>query len=119
MQTGNDTCTGIEEAYCQGACEKRETPQSYNQRVLQAIASLTSRPTYVVLDKGLTDDELSCIMVVQGSFFGMGYLPKNFENISQASVQEYIKPYKENSFIRNLLNAHLSNFPDQIRLLDS
>ena len=82
IQTDNDKCIGITEEHCYGACEKTETPAAYNERVLKAITSLTRRPSYVVLDKGLTDDEISCIMVVQGSFFGMGYLPKNVESIS-------------------------------------
>jgi DNA polymerase-3 subunit epsilon len=119
MQTDNDKCVGITEEHCNGACEKTELPKEYNERVLQAIASLTKKPSYVVLDKGLSDDEISCIMVVQGSFFGMGYLPKNFDNITELSVQEYIKPYKENSFIRTLLNNFISCNPDKVKQLNS
>ena len=117
MQTGTDTCIGITEEYCRGACEKTEPCPAYNERVLQAIASLTQRPSYVVLDKGLTEDQISCIMVVQGNFFGMGYLPKNFTDISQKAIAEYVKPYKENSFIRNLLNSFYNNYPGQVKLL--
>jgi DNA polymerase-3 subunit epsilon len=57
-------------------------------------------------------------MVDQGSFFGMGYLPKNLEKISKQTIQEYIKPYKENSYIRTLLFSHASNFPSQIKALN-
>jgi DNA polymerase III subunit epsilon len=117
MQTDNEKCQGIIEGYCHGACEKQESPEAYNDRVLQAIASLTMRPSYVVLDKGLSEEELSCIMVVKGSFFGMGYLPRDFENITEEAVKEYIKPYKENSYIRTLLNAHIAKFPEQIKQL--
>ncbi|MEO6070717.1 MAG: exonuclease domain-containing protein [Chitinophagaceae bacterium] len=119
MQTDSDTCAGITDEYCLGACEKRESYQTYNGRVLEAIASLTKRPSYLVLDKGITEDEISCIMVVQGSFFGMGYLPKNFNFISQTEIQEYIKPYKENSYIRTLLLSHFNNHPDQIKHIES
>ena len=56
-------------------------------------------------------------MVVQGSFFGMGYLPRNLAQLSERTVAEYIKPYKENSYIRALLLSHASNFPAQIRML--
>jgi len=119
MQTSVDGCVGITEEYCNGACEKSESANLYNERVLQAIASLTKRPSYVVLDKGLTENEISCIMVLKGSFFGMGYLPKYFDTITEAAVSEYIKPYKENSFIRTLLQSHSTNFPAQIRMLQS
>jgi len=118
VQTDNDKCIGIIEEHCHGACEKKETAQQYNERALQAIASLTQRASYLVIDKGLSENEVSCIMVEQGSFFGMGYLPKNLENISRQTIQEYIRPYKENSYIRTLLLAHASNFPSQIKALD-
>jgi DNA polymerase-3 subunit epsilon len=117
MQTDNDPCVGIIDEHCHGACEKKEAVKSYNERVLQAIASLTHKPSYIVLDKGMKEEELSCIMVVQGSFFGMGYLPNHVENITHDSIAEFIKPYKENSYIRTLLMAHASNFPEQIKLL--
>ena len=118
MQTDHEKCVGMIEEHCFGACEKKEAYQIYNQRVLQAIASLTQRPSYVVLDKGLSADEISCIMVVQGNFFGMGYLPKNFTDITQKAIAEYIKPYKENSYIRTLLTSHAQNFPHQIKTLE-
>ncbi len=117
MQTGNDPCVGMAEEHCHGACEKKEAPAAYNERILQAIASLTKKPSYVVLDKGLTDKELSCIMVVKGSFFGMGYLPPNFDTISQEAISSYIQPYKDNSFIRTLLNSYASSNPQAIKLL--
>jgi DNA polymerase-3 subunit epsilon len=117
MQTSTDQCVGIEEGHCHGACEKKEAPTAYNDRVLQAIASLTMRPSYVVLDKGLTEDEISCIMVVQGNFFGMGYLPKNFETITQKAIAEYITPYKDNSTIRMLLSSFVNQNPDRVKML--
>ena len=118
MQTDNDPCVGMSEEHCYGACEKKEAASLYNERVLKAIASLTYKPSYVVLDRGLTEHEISCIMVVQGSFFGMGYLPKNIEGISKKSIEEFIKPYKENSYIRSLLLSHASSFPTQIKALE-
>jgi DNA polymerase-3 subunit epsilon len=118
IQTDTEKCIGIIDEYCHGACEKMEATKQYNERVLKAIASITQRPSYLVIDKGLSENELSCIMVDQGSFFGMGYLPKNLENISRPTIQEYIKPYKENSYIRTLLLSHTSNFPSQIKVLE-
>src|SRR6478672_568804 len=43
MQTDNDPCIGISEDYCHGACEKKEPAALYNERVLDAIASLTHK----------------------------------------------------------------------------
>ncbi|MFL5789041.1 MAG: DNA polymerase III subunit epsilon, partial [Flavisolibacter sp.] len=111
IQTDKEKCIGIIEEYCHGACEKIEPSDNYNKRVLQAIASLTHRPSYLVLDKGLTEDEQSCIMVVQGNFIGMGYLPKNVEVLTHETIKEFIQPYKENSVIKMLLETHLIHYP--------
>ncbi|MBA2746789.1 MAG: GIY-YIG nuclease family protein [Flavisolibacter sp.] len=118
IQTGSDPCIGIEEQHCNGACEKKEMPQGYNQRVVQAIASLTDTSSYVVLDKGKTEEEISCIMVEGGSFLGMGYLPKSMKEISSDSIREYINPYKENSYIRMLLRSYIVQHPQRLRRLD-
>jgi DNA polymerase III subunit epsilon len=119
IQTGSDPCIGMEEQQCNGACEKKELPEGYNQRVMQAIASLTDTSSYVVLDKGKTDEEISCIMVEGGSFLGMGYLPKAMKEISRESIMEYINPYKENSYIRMILRSYLVQHPQRLRLLDN
>jgi DNA polymerase-3 subunit epsilon len=118
IQTDNEKCEGMLEHYCLGACEKTEQPFIYNERVLNAVACLTKRPSYVVLDKGLTNEDLSCIMVLKGSFFGMGYLPKNFDDITEQSIAPYIKPYKENSFIKTLLGSFINKYPKGVRVLE-
>lgn len=118
IQTDGEKCMGLADEHCHGACEKTEAVRPYNERVLQAIASITKKSSYLVLDKGISENEISCIMVDQGSFFGMGYLPKNLETISKQIIQEYIKPYKENSYIRTLLLSHANNFPEQVKMLE-
>lgn len=118
MQIDNEDCIGIKEEHCNGACQKKEQAGEYNQRVLEAIASLTTRPSYVVLDKGLTEKEVSCIMMVKGSFFGMGYLPKNFNNITEQAIQEYITPYHDNNYIRMLVSTYATNYPHQVKTLN-
>jgi DNA polymerase III subunit epsilon len=114
VQNDRQQCEGIKEGYCLGACETSEASETYNKRILEAIASLTLRSSYVVLDKGLKKEEMSCIMISKGSFFGMGYLPKNFTNITEGAIAKYINPYPENSFIKTILQTHLSKFPQQV-----
>jgi DNA polymerase III subunit epsilon len=65
----------------------------------------------------MSEHEISCIMVVKGNFFGMGYLPKDVSQIDMETVSGYIRPYKENSYIRTLLRSHLTQFPSQVKLL--
>jgi DNA polymerase-3 subunit epsilon len=117
IQTDNGDCQGMIDGHCDGSCEKKEAAELYNQRVLKAIASLTQKPSYIVIDKGRKHEEQSCIMVLNGSFFGMGYLPKNLNDISYELIKDYIQPYKENNYILTLLNSHTSQFPEQVRVI--
>ena len=114
VQRDKQKCEELKEGNCFGACDTVEANTLYNKRVLEAISSLTTRSSYVVLDKGLREEEISCIMVSKGSFFGMGYLPKNFTDITEEAVYKYLHPYKENSYIKTLLQTHLSKFPHQV-----
>jgi DNA polymerase-3 subunit epsilon len=40
------------------------------------------------------------------------------EHLSKESIQEFIQPYKENSYIRTLLNSYRDSNPDKIRHLE-
>ncbi|MEJ7912811.1 MAG: exonuclease domain-containing protein [Chitinophagaceae bacterium] len=119
MQTGADPCQGVIDNHCHGACNKEEPPELYNARIREAVNSLSERPSYIVLDKGMNSEEVSCIMVVRGSFFGMGYLPAGFTATEESAITPYIQPYKENSYIRSMLHAHFTNFPHQIKTLST
>ncbi|RYD92508.1 MAG: hypothetical protein EOP50_12610 [Sphingobacteriales bacterium] len=118
LQTDNEGCQGIVEHYCKGACEKREAAPDYNQRVQQAIKALTQRPSYIVLDQGMNEEEQSCILVERGDFFGMGYLPRGIEELRKDVLKEYIQPYKDNSTIRTLLNSYVVHNPGQVHQLE-
>jgi DNA polymerase-3 subunit epsilon len=84
MQTAGD-CEGVREKYCDGACEQREEPPSYNSRVHNAIESLSTQPSFAIVDSGLSIEEQSCILVWEGKFYGMGYIPSNAQLTSHNS----------------------------------
>ncbi|MBI5858513.1 MAG: GIY-YIG nuclease family protein [Sphingobacteriales bacterium] len=115
MQRDNSTCEGINEGYCRGACEHKEKPAAYNKRVKKAVDSLLAQPTYTIIDKGINADDQSCILVSEGKFYGMGYIPAGAIVQDAESLKNYLSIYKENSFIRNLINGYAARFPDKIR----
>lgn len=115
MQTDNQHCEGIKESYCQGACEQQEEPLYYNYRVQQAIDSLRSTPSYAIVENGLTADELSCILVWEGQFYGMGYIPADSAITEPTELKSLLTPYKENLFIRNLVNSYAAKYPQKVK----
>ncbi|MGX5819197.1 exonuclease domain-containing protein [Chitinophaga lutea] len=107
LQTGTDTCTGIKEQHCKGACEKKEKPARYNQRVIEALTHLQSnQPSFVIVDNGRAEHERSCILMENGKFYGMGYIPRDVAVTDTAMLKDFLTPYPENEFVLNLLRQY-------------
>ncbi|GAA4339936.1 exonuclease domain-containing protein [Flaviaesturariibacter amylovorans] len=117
LQTDNDPCQGMAEHHCHGACEKQEAPEAYNARVQEALAALTRKPSYVLLDQGMNEEERSCILVLKGTFYGMGYLPHDVLAGDPEALQDYLQPYKENITIQSLLSSYVAQNPHQVLVL--
>jgi DNA polymerase-3 subunit epsilon len=117
MQTSEDECEGVKEGYCHGACQRKEDPGPYNYRVMEAIESLKARPSFVIIENGLHAEEQSCILVVQGKFYGMGYLPTDAQIMEIETLKTFLTPYKENNYISNLVNNYAARFPEKVRVI--
>ncbi|MFZ1263527.1 MAG: GIY-YIG nuclease family protein, partial [Chitinophagaceae bacterium] len=119
MQKDPGKCEGMQEGYCGGACEKMEPPEVYNERVRKAGISLRKKPSFAIIDKGINSEDRSCILVWEGSFYGMGYLPADASITDPGMIKDYITVYKENSFIRNLVLGYAARFPSKLVLFES
>ncbi len=112
IQRDNDTCIGVLEHACDGACEQKEPVAAYNQRVESAIgALLQSLPSFTLMDEGRHADERSCILVEQGRFYGMGYLPTDVGYLDTDGLKGYLKQYPENDYMRGLVFQHAERWP--------
>jgi DNA polymerase-3 subunit epsilon len=110
--------TGLREPqspeFCRGACQQKESPEAYNYRVDQAIQALKTLPSFAIMDKGLNGEDRSCILVQEGRFYGMGYLPGNAISEKLEEIRELVTTYHENSYIRNLVFSYASRFPEKV-----
>lgn len=114
LQKDDEECEGIGDGHCKGACLHKESPAHYNKRVQKAAATLLSQPSFAIIDKGINGDDQSCILVEEGKFYGMGYIPGGFELTDTQKLKETLTIYKENSFIRNLVNGYAARFPEKV-----
>jgi DNA polymerase III subunit epsilon len=112
IQKGEGPCEGLRLHTCHGACEEQETPQSYNRRVGEAIASLQrSLPSFALLDAGRHGEEKSCILIEQGRFYGMGYLPADNVIGDAETLKEHLTRYPENDYMRGLVYQYAERWP--------
>lgn len=115
LQTDLSACDGIKGQYCSGACEQLESPAMYNARVQDAISSLTTRPSFAIIEDGMCAEEKSCVLVWDGSFYGMGYIPSDVQMPAPEQLKELVTPYKENLFIRNLVTGYAARYPEKVK----
>jgi len=112
IQRGEDPCMGLEEHTCYGACEQKETPAQYNNRVEAAVtALLQSLPSFTLLDEGRHPEEKSCILVEKGRLYGMGYLPVDSRIPDTDMLKSYLTRYPENDYMRGLVYQYVEKWP--------
>ncbi|UYQ95055.1 exonuclease domain-containing protein [Chitinophaga horti] len=106
LQT-DPNCVGRAEHTCHGACDKEEAPETYNNRVLEAIQHLQDeQPSYIIMGNGRGVGEQSCILMERGRFYGMGYLTREVQITSIDGLKDYLTPYPENEYILNLIRQY-------------
>ncbi|RYY61465.1 MAG: DNA polymerase III subunit epsilon [Chitinophagaceae bacterium] len=118
LQKSSEPCDGSTEYNCSGACEGAELPEHYNQRVDEALRSIDdTRGSYAIVERGLQMDDQSCVLIWKGQFYGMGYIPGDVSISEPEALKDFLTPYKENLFIRNLVNVYASKNPDKVKWL--
>ncbi len=117
IQRNNDPCIAIDGQECLGACIQSEAPDEYNVRVEEALNHLQLRlPAFLLVDHGRHHEEKSCILMEQGQFYGMGYIPNDCINCSIEQMKTFLTQYPDNDYIRNLIINHALRFPEKLIL---
>ena len=114
IQRGNETCGGIVEKYCHGACEQKESPAVYNARLMGALKSLEEMlPSFMIRDRGRDLTEESCVLIENGRFYGMGYLDKDLQIQNLENLKERLTVYPENDYMRGLVYSFAEKWPEK------
>ena len=89
-----------------------DPPPVYNQRVQLAIDSLQQQlPTYAVVDNGRAPGEQSFILMEQGRFCGMGYVPSDISVSNAEDLKTYATIYPESDYIRGMVHQYVTRWP--------
>jgi len=105
INTSQKMCRELPELSCKGACEKKVLSTDYNIKVSEAIAYLTQNDSYIIIDKGLYVDEISCIVIENGKFIGMGYAPITSKKNTFEYYKSFITPHKTSFYIADILQS--------------
>ncbi|MFN5421711.1 MAG: exonuclease domain-containing protein [bacterium] len=113
IQDENVHCVGIEESYCDGICEQKESIESYNNKVANAIEELINyAPVVAVFGPGRTINESSCVMIGRNDFLATGYIEGDYRSMNKKALETQLEPAASNEYIRSLVLNHASSNPE-------
>lgn len=98
-----------------GCTTAHTDPVLYNKKAVAAIERIKAQlPTFALIDKGIDDNEYSCILVRNGNLYGMGYLSDKQEQLKSVdTLLASIEPMQDNDYIRNLVLRHATDYPEK------
>lgn len=101
----------IEEGICEGHCQDPVT--QYNLRTQQAIAYVQQQlPCFAIVDKGIDQKTISCILVDKGQVVALGFMPSNHKLEDAENIKTLLEPIQDNDFIRNLAFKFADEHPE-------
>jgi len=116
LQKTASKCIAHENGQCFGACSGIETVAVYNKRLNAALDDIQRlQPSFALVDEGRKEEEMSCLVVEKGIFYGMGYFTdKNYLSNGLAPIKESLSIYQSNSYIINLILNHAEQHPQKL-----
>jgi DNA polymerase-3 subunit epsilon len=100
---------------CKGACSKKEKATTYNKRVLKAVEQLRKElPSFAIKEPSYFNKQDSCILMEDGKFYGMGYLPTDFDFTQKDDLRNQLQSYPEYDFVRNMIHKYAVEQPDKV-----
>lgn len=89
---------------------------THNEKIENAIEFLlSSRASFVIIDKGVSIEEKSCIWVENGHFYGMGYFPSEIGFAELSEIKNYLTPCRSNQYIMHLIYSYVEKFPAKVK----
>ncbi|MBY0486381.1 MAG: GIY-YIG nuclease family protein [Flavobacteriaceae bacterium] len=98
--------------------EVNELPDilEHNQQVQNALDYLVNNSAnFVLIDKGRSNDERSCVWVEHGQFYGMGYIASDIVITHISEIKDYVTPYRSSNYIMQLIYAYAEKYPFKVQ----
>lgn len=101
-------CANYSEEKCLGACIKKESADSYNERVNQAVTKYSLEGKNIALiDKGRVLGEKSVILIKNGIFKGLGFCDLNYQINNLPILETIITPMNGNENTSHIIQSYL------------
>ena len=113
VATAPESC---ENADCACRNGDKKAIATYNKKLAPAISALSSSESFVILEEGRTSRESAYVVVENGQFTGMGYMPVEQLQSKKLTLDDFrdVSLYRENFSIRSILYNYKENHPERV-----
>ena len=111
LGSGTAACFHYHLRKCHGACINEESPESYNERAIAAIARIQCpelEGNYILMEKARNKDEQAVIVIENGEYQGFGYVDTT-EPLGIEDLKNSIDHYAHNLDIVKIIRQHVKN----------
>ncbi len=93
---------------CDGACIQEISPEEYNERVEEFIASnLFESNNMVIIDRGRSLEERSAVLIENGVYKGYCFYDLNYQVTNIEVLKNIIIPMQNNRDTKNIIQSYL------------
>jgi DNA polymerase III subunit epsilon len=108
LYTSAGSCFNHHMGICKGACIGEEPPESYNDRVIDAMSKYSYRnKNFFIVDDGRFAHECSVVKVENGRYIGFGYIELDCIGKDSTILHDIIKPYNDNRDAHVIIRGYL------------
>ena len=108
LQETVSECSHFSIKNCNGICRDEETVETYNNRVLEAIYSISEQKEDIILrEKGRHTNEEAFVMIKSGEYLGYGFIDKEETINHMDDLHAYLIPQKNSVDIQKILRPRL------------
>lgn len=120
LETNASSCFNYQIKKCKGVCRDNEDIELYNNRVQEAIQSVSFQAdNFVIKENGKRKEEFSFVLVLNNLYQGYGYLKKRRETYSIDDYLKGIVAQQDNRDINRILQGYIKKNPECIIPIDS
>lgn len=108
LYQGQGACFNYSIKNCDGACNEKEEPESYNQRVKDLIENLSfNSESFLIVDKGRKSNEFSFVAIKDGQYSGYGYIYRYLLKRNVKNFEKYLTPQENNRDFHSIIKMQL------------
>ncbi len=103
---------------CQGACIGEEEPETYNERVAQAVSALgygrDKLNSFFIVGEGRSEEERSVVYVERGLYRGHGFLELDLLNQPPEEIASSLPRKPEAPDVQRIIQGYVKKHPREI-----